>query len=188
MNKVLKLAVVAAILIFAATVILLKAFVGQDKVVVVTQNISPGTVLTEKMITEKDIPTFSRVTGSYLSMANLIGKTLLVSRFKNDQIGSEMVGNQKREIKDGEGIITINISKADANNIKPGDSISIITYQNNGETKETSGFKVNYIAEGNQRGNGQEEYILTLTNQLKNNEVIAPFIKNGNYKLEVVGG
>lgn len=187
MNKVIKIAMVTAVLIFAASAIFLKNVVGKEKVVVVQENLTAGTVINENMLSEKDIPTLARVVGSYTTKDQITGKTLLVDRYKNDQIGSDMVGEKKLSIPQGEGIITANISKGEADNVRMSSNINIITYQINGETEEVSGFKVTRMVPGDSGVTGQEEYILTMMNSNQANEKVAPFIKSGNYKIVVVG-
>lgn len=187
MNKVIKIAIVTAVLIFAASAIFLKNVVGKEKVVVVQENLSAGTLLTESMLMEKDIPTLARVSGSYSTREQIVGKTLLVDRYENDQIGSAMIGEKKLEIPQGEGIITITISSGESDNVRRSGNINIITYQNDGETEEATGFEVIGMVPGKSGVNGQEEIVLTLMNSNQANEKVAPYIKNGNYKIVVVG-
>lgn len=187
MNKVLRLGIIFGVLVALAVAILLKNVVGKETVIVSASNLSAGTVIKEDMLQSADIPVLSRVDGVSISKAELVGKTLLIDRRKNDQFSTDMVGEKKTEIASDEGQFMIPVSKEEGERIKKGNVLDVITWEVNAGGESHPGFKVLESVLTKSSTTGKEEYSLFVIGKSVEINKIAPFIKSGNYKIQVKG-
>lgn len=187
MNKILRLAFIFGILVFLAVAILLKNIVGKETVVVSAVNLTAGTIIKEEMLSNAEIPVLSRTENVALSKAELVGKTLLVERRKNDQLSPDMVGDNKIELAQDEGKIMLPISKEEGERIRKGTVIDVVTWQINGQGESHPGFKVVETTLSKSSTSGREEYSLFVIGKSTLINIISPCIKTGNYKIQIKG-
>lgn len=188
MNKILRLAFIFGILVFLAVAILLKNFVGKETVIVSSENLTAGTIIKEEMLSTADIPMLARIENVALTKAELVGKTLLIERRKKDQISTDMTGDKKIEIAPDEGQIMIPISKEEGERIRQGTIIDVITWQINGAGGESHpDFKVIESTLSRSSTSGREEYSLFVIGKSSLINKISPYIKTGNFKIQIKG-
>lgn len=187
MSKILRLAFILGIIVFLAVAILLKNVVGKETVVVSADNLTAGMVIKEEMLTNKEIPVLARVENVSLNKADLIGKTLQIDRRKNDQLSTDMVGDKKIELVQDEGQIMIPTSKEEGERIKKGTVLDIVTWQLNSQGESHPGFKVVESTLSKSGTTGREEYSLFVIGKSNQINLISPFIKAGNYKIQIKG-
>lgn len=188
MRKILRLAFVFGILVFLAAAILLKNFVGREMVIVSSENLTAGTIIKEEMLSTSEIPISARIENVALTKSELVGKTLLIERRKMDQLSTDMIGNKNIELATDEGKIMIPISKEEGERIKQGTIIDVITWEINGSGGESHpGFKVVESALSRSSTSGREEYSLFVIGKSNLISIISPYIKTGNYKIQIKG-
>jgi flagella basal body P-ring formation protein FlgA len=131
-QRSVKLAFIAAIFAGAAIYLILDNLFGQVNVVVATRRLEPGAVIKSEWVALKPVPKSALIKGAYLTLQDVVGKTLKVERFPLDQIGKGMLGEKRDyfmdEVPPGQVLLTLNIPRSEAFEkvLKKGDTISVI--------------------------------------------------------------
>lgn len=127
-----KMASAASILGGLLVYLILSALLGQKGVVVATQKIEAGKIVTKEMVALKPVSTSSVIKGAYQNLDEVVSKVAAVSRYPGDQISVEMLGGSKTTIsksklKPGEVLMSLDVSDQGIGNLlKAGDVISIV--------------------------------------------------------------
>jgi Flp pilus assembly protein CpaB len=185
MNKILKVGIIAALLVFITVFFILKGAQGSTSVVVATRTINEGTKITPEMITIKNIATSAVIPGAIKNPQDVISKTLKIGRAEGDQISNSILTSDNSVLSSDEVYMDVVVPSEDAIILNPGDRINIIMYgnTNNSESVSINNIKIADIHQSTSATNGSTTTIATLIVSKKDAEVLTPYIKSGNFKI-----
>lgn len=127
-----KLALAASILGGLLVYLILSALLAQKEVVVATQKIEAGTVVTKEMVALRPVSASSVIKGAYQNLDEVVGKMAAVSRYPGDQIAAEVLGSSKtslarRRLKAGEVLMSLEVpNRGIGNLLRAGDVVSVV--------------------------------------------------------------
>lgn len=184
MSKIIKIGIITAVFVFLAAFLVLNSTQGTVNVVAAAKPINAGTVITQDMLTTKNIPV-SLAADLVKNPQEIVGKSLNTSRVKGDFIPRSIVMQKGLEVAPGSVLISINVPYEDAKLISVGDTISLVLLSNTaGSANQTvSGLKVYSIEQTTSAVNGTVNTIAVLETTPDKASLIAPYVKSNNFKI-----
>lgn len=186
MKKILKVAAILAVLVFAGVFIYLQNTQGTVNVVVAAKQINAGTRITRDMVQVQSLPVKAVPQGVEKDINHIIGKTVKVARVKGDLIPLDIVTNINVVLHPGEELANIPLTDADAKLLNAGDLITIIPVSNSttAQAQAVSGIEVVTVSQ-NTSSTGQSTSTALIRTTGEAFKVLAPYIKSGNFVIAV---
>ncbi|AEE97565.1 SAF domain-containing protein [Mahella australiensis] len=185
MNRIIKIAIAAAVIIFVAAYLFTYNTEGTKQVVVVTKEINDTMEITSDMITVKALPV-SAVPGDVLTDPNaVIGKMTTVGRIPGDLIPKSILAKPEDiAVKDNEVLLTMNIPSSDDVLTHINKKILLALY---GDQKQppiiVDGVEIYQIKNTVSGSSGQSQPYAIIKTDVETAKIIMPYIASGSYKI-----
>lgn len=186
MKKILKVAVILAVLVFAGVFIYLQNTQGTVNVVVAAKQINAGTRITKDMVQVQSLPVKAVPQGVERDINRIIGKTVRVARVKGDLIPIDIETNVSVVLQPGEEIVNIPLGDADAKLLNAGDIVTIIPVSSGGNTeaKPVSGIEIVTVTQS-VSATGQSASTALIKAPSSSIQTVAPYLKSGSFVIAV---
>lgn len=187
LSSAVKLAAVAALLVFFAALAVLRTSAGTVKVVVARERIELGEEVTPANAELKEVPRRAVPPGAATSLADLKGKRVAVPRLPGDVVteASLAPGDAFRLPEGSEGFF-VPLEAAEAGFLRPGMAVAVIGCPGAGSGQECGVFRVMAVVRG-PKDAGRAEAAALLCGDPVAVAAAAPWVKSGNFKLAVRG-
>jgi hypothetical protein len=186
MNRIIKIAIAAAILVFVAAYLFFYNKEGTTTVVVVQQQIGETMEITANMITVKPMPVSAVPHDVVKSPAEVVGKMLLVGRMPGDLIPrSIVVSPEDVELKEDEILLSIPVPGLDASVAQLNKKIVLALLppnQINAAPILIDNVEIHQVKTVTGTTGQQQQYAIIKTT-LDNARLIIAYISSGSYKI-----
>jgi len=177
MSKVVKIALITAVVFAVFMFVFMQNMQKTEQVVVVEKDIPAGTVISADAVRVVNMPASVVKAGYAKRTSDVVGKVVKVGRVKGDFIPLEVLASEdSKSLEPGYVIITVPVPQADAKPVQAGSTVSFIVFDQTGY-KVLDGFKVVSVLPGS------DNAYLILEADINSAAQLAPYIKLNAYKV-----
>lgn len=177
MSKIVKIALITAVVFAAFMFVFVQNMQKTEKVVVAEKDIPAGTVIQADAVKVVDMLAAAVKPGYAKRTSNVVGKVVKVGRVKGDFIPLEILtAEDTNSLEPGNVMMTVPVPQADAKPMQAGSIVSFVVFDQAGY-KVLDGFKIVSVV------SGSDNAYLILEANLDSAAQLAPYIKLNAYKV-----